>query len=388
MAEQEGSIVRVPLQSLDTYDGVVAEDVISQEGALLLPQGLRLSLLGSSLPKVLDRLRSSGVEGISIRTETSVSLKSVDSFLEVVLAQNQAVIDREVSREAVSQVQGLFQSVRRQPMTPELLVPLVATGKTLAQEILKNPQVLLSLARVHRWDEYTFVHSFNVAALAGFLAQRLHPQEPDLVEQIVLGGLLHDLGKAQVPLEVLNKPGPLDDREFALMKQHSAWGEELALQGEVTSPPIRAVIRWHHERWTGCGYPDGLRREEIPEAARITAVADVFDALTAERAYKQSLPSRDAMNLILGDTGQHFDPRASRTLLTSFGLYPPGSIVELSDRSVGVVVSAGGEDLIRPVVLIQVTPEGTAPESPLFRDLRRCDLRIRNYLGSGARRDL
>ncbi len=199
MAEQEGSIVRVPLQSLDTYDGVVAEDVISQEGALLLPQGLRLSLLGSSLPKVLDRLRSSGVEGISIRTETSVSLKSVDSFLEVVLAQNQAVIDREVSREAVSQVQGLFQSVGHQPMTPELLVPLVATGKTLAQEILKNPQVLLSLARVHRWDEYTFVHSFNVAALAGFLAQRLQPQEPDLVEQIVLGGLLHDLGKARSP---------------------------------------------------------------------------------------------------------------------------------------------------------------------------------------------
>ena len=203
-----------------------------------------------------------------------------------------------------------------------------------------------------------------------------------------MGGLLHDLGKAQVPLEILNKPAPLEEEEFALMKRHSAWGEELALQGGVTDPQIRAVIRGHHERWSGSGYPDALRREEIPEAARITAVADVFDALTAERAYKRSLPSRDAMNLILGDTGHHFDPNASRVLLTSFGLYPPGSVVELSDRSIGVVVSSGGEDLIRPVVLVKVTSEGKPPPNPLFLDLSRSDLRIRTYLGSGGKRDI
>ena len=388
MAEQSSPIIRVPLNALDSYDAVVAEDVLSPEGALLLPQGLRLSLLGPSLPKTMDRLRASGVEAVYLRTDPSVSLDSIDSFLEGVLSQNQGILDRRVSQEAVTQVRGLFDSVRRQPVTPELLVPLVSTGRTLAQQILRSPQVLLSLARVHQWDEYTFIHSFNVAALAGFLTYRLHSDDPELVEKVVVGGLLHDLGKAQVPLEVLNKPGPLEEEEFALMKRHSAWGEELALQGGVTDPQIRAVIRGHHERWSGSGYPDALRREEIPEAARITAVADVFDALTAERAYKRSLPSRDAMNLILGDTGHHFDPNASRVLLTSFGLYPPGSVVELSDRSIGVVVSSGGEDLIRPVVLVKVTSEGKTPPNPLFLDLSRSDLRIRTYLGSGGKRDI
>ena len=199
MAEQSSPIIRVPLNALDSYDAVVAEDVLSPEGALLLPQGLRLSLLGPSLPKTMDRLRASGVEAVYLRTDPSVSLDSIDSFLEGVLSQNQGILDRRVSQEAVTQVRGLFDSVRRQPVTPELLVPLVSTGQTLAQQILRSPQVLLSLARVHQWDEYTFIHSFNVAALAGFLTYRLHSDDPELVEKVVVGGLLHDLGKAQVP---------------------------------------------------------------------------------------------------------------------------------------------------------------------------------------------
>ncbi|WP_245522708.1 HD-GYP domain-containing protein [Thermanaerovibrio velox] len=118
------------------------------------------------------------------------------------------------------------------------------------------------------------------------------------------------------------------------------------------------------------------------------AVADAFDAMTSERSYKRAVPFRDAVNTIIVDGGTHFDPKVSRLLLTSFGMYPPGSVVELSDKSIGVVVSSGGEDLLRPVIMIKVNPDGSLSDALRLLDLKRSELRIQRYLGWEGKRAL
>ncbi len=130
---------------------------------------------------------------------------------------------------------------------------------------------------------------------------------PD-IEQLQLGFLLHDIGKWAVPQEIIQKPGPLDDREQRMMRVHPVAGVQM-IHDVALLRPARAAIRHHHERWDGEGYPDGLAGTDIPLPARIFAVADVFDALTSERPYrKRSFTVDEAIEIITADRGTHFDP--------------------------------------------------------------------------------
>jgi HD-GYP domain-containing protein (c-di-GMP phosphodiesterase class II) len=264
-------------------------------------------------------------------------------------------------------------------------------GSSLTEDLLRNPSVTLSLGQVKAADEYTFVHSFNVAVLIGYLANKLHPSDGKYLQKMVMGGLMHDLGKAKIPLEILNKPAPLSKDEFAQMRRHPEIGVGLAIKSGVQDQDILGVIAGHHEKWSGKGYPNKRKGSEIPEVARIAAVADVFDALTARRVYKNAMPSRDAITLILNDAGIHFDPKVARAMLVSLGLYPPGSIVSLSDGRVGIVISGGGKDLVRPVVML-MDPKGKKDGNggvPNFIDLKNeKSLCISGYLGQGDKREL
>jgi HD-GYP domain-containing protein (c-di-GMP phosphodiesterase class II) len=194
------------------------------------------------------------------------------------------------------------------------------------------------------------------------------------------------MGKAKIPLDILHKPGPLTAAEFDVMKKHPNFGVAMALKTGVHDPVIREVIGGHHEKWSGKGYPKGSKGLDIPEPARISAVADVFDALTAKRVYKNSMSSRNAITMILKDSGAHFDAKVARELLVSLGLYPPGSIVALSDGRVGFVVSGGGKDLVRPIILIKNEKESEVPE---FIDLKdEQNVCIAQYIGHSEKRDL
>jgi putative nucleotidyltransferase with HDIG domain len=122
-----------------------------------------------------------------------------------------------------------------------------------------------------------------------------------------MGALLHDVGKIKVPLEILNKQGPLDANEFQVMSRHPVYGGEL-LDGVDFPWDVRPMIRHHHERWDGGGYPDKLRGEQIPFAARILTVADVYDALTTARSYRPGFPHEKAMQIMRSERGTTFDP--------------------------------------------------------------------------------
>lgn len=156
-------------------------------------------------------------------------------------------------------------------------------------------------------DKETEGHTQRVTALTTRLAQLMGVGEPDLVH-ITRGALLHDIGKMAIPDGILLKPGPLTDDERELIKKHPVYAYNMLKQIDFLLPAID-IPRYHHEKWDGTGYPDGLRGEDIPFAARIFPVIDVYDALVSDRPYRKGLPPDEVRERIRVDSGKHFDPQ-------------------------------------------------------------------------------
>lgn len=169
-------------------------------------------------------------------------------------------------------------------------------------------QSLLGLANaLEAKDPYTRGHSERVGAWSRRLADALDLGPGD-VESVAQAGLLHDIGKIGVPEAVLGKRGPLEPEEWALMRRHPLIGAQIVAPFDFLSAGA-LIIRHHHERWDGSGYPDGLVGQGIPLGARIVAVADVYDALTSTRPYRAALPQREALEHIMGEAGRTLDER-------------------------------------------------------------------------------
>jgi HD-GYP domain-containing protein (c-di-GMP phosphodiesterase class II) len=160
--------------------------------------------------------------------------------------------------------------------------------------------------RIDTHDGYTAGHSSEVVGWACALGERLDLRLPDLLE-LELGALLHDLGKVRVPDAVLRKPGPLAPAERELVDRHPVWGAEL-LERVPGLEPVATIVRYHHERWDGRGYPDGLAYDRIPIASRIVAVCDAYQAMTSNRPYRAALPPAAAAFELRTGAGTQFDP--------------------------------------------------------------------------------
>jgi HD-GYP domain-containing protein (c-di-GMP phosphodiesterase class II) len=378
---------------LPESEGVIAREVVGIGGVVILPAGVDISLFDASLGMIIKKMQTHGITHVYLHAPQQLSENDIEEIVSRVYADQGTIISKEKAKTVILEVDSLYNNFKDDKIKPEVVASLANMGHDLTGDLLRNPSIAFSLGKVRDADEYTFIHSFNVALLSGYLASRMHPGDSGYVEKIVLGALLHDMGKAKIPPEVLNKPGPLDTREFQIMQRHPMLGLTLALQSGIADQDILAVIGGHHEKWSGKGYPKKRKGLEIPEAARIAAVADVFDALTAKRVYKSPMSSRNAITIILKDAGIHFDTKVARELLVGLGLYPPGSIVRLSDGRCGIVVSGGGKDLVRPVVLLQKQKKraagATDSDAPEFVDLKNSgDVCIVQYLGHGDKRDI
>ncbi|MDR1650683.1 MAG: HD-GYP domain-containing protein [Synergistaceae bacterium] len=384
-----GLTIKVPIDMLCKSEGVVAHDIKTKKGAVILPAGVDISLFETSMETMVKKMRKEEIEHVYLNIPKQLSESDINSIIEKVYADGSELISKEKAVDVIKGVGSMFHSIREEDLSTEITASVSNMSADLTEDLIRNPQVAFSLGKVQEADEYTFVHSFNVAVLTGYLTNRLHPNDRDFLQRVIMGSLLHDMGKAKIPIEILNKPGPLTREEFDEMKKHPLLGANMALRTRVTDPAIISVIAGHHEKWSGKGYPAGKKGIEIPEEARIAAVADVFDALTAKRVYKSSMSSRNAITTILKDSGVHFDAKVARELLVSLGLYPPGSIVALSDGRIGVVVSGGGKDLVRPVVLLKTKGSGTEGDMPEFLDLKTSrDICVAQYIGHGEKRNL
>lgn len=225
----------------------------------------------------------------------------------------------------------------------------------------------LSLEEFKQHDYGTFVHSVNVAILSALTGKHLGYREERLKE-ITLGALLHDLGKLQIPAEILNKTECLKEEEFTLIKQHPLLGEQM-LANTRTSDNVVAAIKEHHERWNGSGYPYGIKENNIHVDAQIVAVTDVYEALTADRPYRKGLPPYHALEMIIAESGRNFNPDVVNAFRESLILYPKNSIITLNTGETCVVVAIPVQMPTRPLLRLLFDREGRYVNRAIYVDL-------------------
>lgn len=238
----------------------------------------------------------------------------------------------------------------------------------LVNEIIQAPDAIVNLVDIKSFDDYTFTHNINVATLSILIGQVMKISKDDL-QELGTGALLHDVGKLKVSLAILNKDGKLTDAEFAEMKRHPAYGYEILCKSSDISERSRMVALQHHEKFQGGGYPKFLKGRDISMFARIAAIADVYDALTTDRPYRVAMSPYDAIKIIMSGVDTQFDPEILQHFIKRFSLYPNGSLVKLSDGSIGMVLKINQSAVLRPTIKILRNADGKVTKGRVELDL-------------------
>jgi HD-GYP domain-containing protein (c-di-GMP phosphodiesterase class II) len=266
------------------------------------------------------------------------------------------------SREAVT---SMFAEARLgHAVNAEQCLPLV---EDIAQSVFRNPGAMVSLARLKTQDDYSYMHSVAVCALMVTLARQMGWADQACREAGV-AGLLHDLGKAAIPLAILNKPGKLTDAEFDVMRTHPLRGHEMLMEARGAGEAAMDVCLHHHERMDGRGYPHKLPPEQVSMYARMGAVCDVYDAITSNRPYKAGWDPSESISRMASWQGQ-FDESVFRHFVRSLGIYPTGALVRLASGRLAVVTAQNPQALTSPVVKAFYDTRTEMPITPRVIDL-------------------
>ncbi len=252
------------------------------------------------------------------------------------------------------------------------LAQAAALVEQITESVIRHPNALISLARLKTSDEYTYMHSVAVCALMVALARQLGMAE-ERVRDAGLAGLLHDIGKMAVPLELLNKPGKLSDGEFAEVRKHPAAGARILLDSRQVGASVLDVCLHHHEKYDGSGYPHRLVGEQISLLARMGAICDVYDAITSDRPYKKGWSPAEAVRKMAEWTKGHFDPHLFQAFVKSVGIYPTGSLVRLESGRLGVVLEQHPQSLLTPWVKVFFSAPSRVPIPQEVIDLSQGD---------------
>ena len=267
------------------------------------------------------------------------------------------------SKEAVA---SMFQEARMgKALDAELALPIV---EEISASVSRNPGAIISLARLKTSDDYTYMHSVAVCALMVALAKQLKLDEA-ATREAGLAGLLHDLGKAMIPNEILNKPGKLTDEEFTIIKTHPAEGHRMLLEGHGVGEIPLDVCLHHHEKMDGSGYPDRLPGEKISLHAKMGAVCDVYDAITSNRPYKAGWDPAESLRKMAEWAKGHFDEVVFQAFVKSLGIYPIGSLIRLESGRLGVVIEQSQKSLLTPKVKVFFSTKAQAYIQPEVVDL-------------------
>lgn len=261
------------------------------------------------------------------------------------------IIDEKLRDEAIGGIRRMFEAAQAggENMTTayQIVKELGTVVDQLVDTLLLDPKALVHIADLKSYDEYTYHHSLSVAVLSIAIGQSVG-FDPTQLRFLGRIAMMHDIGKTQVPVEIINKPSRLSDTEFTLVKKHSANGYEYLSQSRIGDDAFWHGVLSHHEKIDGSGYPNGLKGNEIPLASRIISIADVYDALTSYRSYRAPMQPAEAVEFIMGNTGKAFDYDIAKAFLTKLEPYPVNTCVELSGGKYAIVIR--NANAMRPVV--------------------------------------
>ena len=380
------TLERTLVESAEVVIGFVDQQVVVNGTPLL-------DALGAA--EIAERLRAAGVERIAI--ERGVLPHELAAFVRGVAAaqssRDAAAGDAEASAFAsehihvgrikveprsdseASSLGAILRSYRNavasaediwsQAQAESRLDPGLAIGvvDSLTSAVLQNQLAMTALTALYEYDNYTFTHMVNVSVLTMAQAHSLGIDGPAL-RQFGMAGLMHDIGKIRTPGEILLKPDRLTDEEMGIMKRHPVDGAEM-LRLQIELPPLSAVVAFeHHLRLDGTGYPEGVSSPSLNLATQLCSIADVYDAMRAQRVYQKAFPTDRILAVLRQNDGTRFDQRLVRRFSQLMGVYPVGNLVRLDNGMLAVVLRIHAPDPARPAVRVIAGPDNAVLANP------------------------
>jgi len=221
----------------------------------------------------------------------------------------------------------------------------------MLSSLARNRDALLSLISIQNKDEYTFNHSISVSVMMASFCKYLG-MDAEKIKIYATGALFHDLGKTQIPMEIIIKPSGYSEEEFKIMKQHPQFGKNILMKMDNVEPEMIEVVFEHHERMDGSGYPNGLSGHQISLGGRLASIVDVYDALTSDRPYKRGDSPTDVLKYLFESSPSAFDLELLQKFIHSIGIYPIGSLVRLKSGFLAIVVESAKDNMLTPTVLL------------------------------------
>ncbi|MDC7701378.1 HD-GYP domain-containing protein [Vogesella indigofera] len=273
-----------------------------------------------------------------------------------------------IKSQAHALVKTVMQDVRLgRAVELEQVEPMI---ESITESVLSNSGALLTLLRIKNKDDYTFLHSVSVGTLMIAFCRSVG-MDMETIHLAGLGGILHDTGKALVPDEVLNKPGRLTEDEFDIIKRHPRDGFDILSRTEGIGEIPLDITLHHHERVDGSGYPHKLNGDTISTLAKMAAIVDVYDAITADRCYHKGMAPTDALRKIFEWSKYHFDPKLVQAFMRCVGIYPVGTLVLLESGKLGVVIEQHDSNLLTPKIKVMFSSKSNTYLQPEIIDLSR-----------------
>jgi HD-GYP domain-containing protein (c-di-GMP phosphodiesterase class II) len=336
----------------------------------------------------LRKVQAAGWEQVTIDTSRGRDLDDTSSIIEVppsaprmreaefntggapVSYQSELPIARSIHERASEVIRSLMHEARAGQLGTMQSVETLADD--MVNSILRNSSALISLTSLKRRDDYTFMHCVSVGIFMIGLGRQLGLDTAQL-RMLGAAGLLHDVGKAYIPLDVLNKPGSLSPLEGEIMRAHPRLGYDALIEAGYTVETVLDAVLHHHERLDGSGYPEAFSGNEISLISRIASVADVYDAVTSQRVYHSAMAPTAALRMIRKRAGIDFDSTVAQALIKVVGIYPIGSLVRLSSGHLAVVSEQDALNSTKPKVMAFYSLKKDAYITPLPIDLAETD---------------
>ena len=335
------STVMKKISIKDLKPGMYVQKIVEQKGRLSIKSQGRVTSQA-----IVETLKKRGVKSLIVDTSKEFSVDEEPQQLDDTQTTESSNAERTVRLEKelvrATQLHEQGKSIQKQLLNCvkkekpfDVSIPK-EFSESLVQSVDRNPDALLCLTKIREKDDYLLEHSLNVAILLANFGRHLGMTNTE-VHELSYAGFLHDLGKIKIPDNILHKPGRLTENEMDVMKRHVEYGVDYLQKTEIDSRLIRTISE-HHERLDGLGYPLGKKADDISYDGRMLAIADMYDALTADRVYKHGMSSQKAFSIMLSDAPNRLDLSLVQQFIKCMGVFPVGSLVLLSNDRVAMVI--------------------------------------------------